>query len=163
MNPSQNGAGKALARIDDVAGTFELMVLFRLAGQEFGLMASQVREIINIRHATRIPNSQGVIEGVINLRGRILPVFNLRKRLGFPTPGQSGGARTVMVVDPQTLPGGVADAGLLVDEVADVLRVSEENIDRNASTIAGSDIVDGTVKLGSRLVTLLDLNGLLAT
>lgn len=159
----QQASGSALARIEDTAGSYHLMVLFRLAGQEYGLLASQVREIINIRHATRVPNAPGVIEGVINLRGRILPVFNLRRRLGLGEAEDSAGRRrTVMVVDPQTMAGGLADAGLLVDEVADVLRIPEEDIDRNAGFLGASTLVEGTVKLGRRLVTLLDLHSLLA-
>ncbi|MCC7477939.1 purine-binding chemotaxis protein CheW [bacterium] len=155
--------------------SFDLLVVFRLVGQCFGLMASNVREIINISTTTRVPNTAAHIEGVVNLRGRIVPVFNLQRKLALqqadshqpaalPEPEeQEAGShprRTVMVVEEDG-----ALCGLLVEEVTDVVKISAESVNTAASRIErpGSGYVLGTVTLeGGRLATLLSLEALLA-
>lgn len=156
--------------------SFDLLVVFQLAGQCFGLLASNVREIIHIRQTTRVPNTARHVEGVVNLRGRIVPVFSLSRKLDLAIAAQSAppvvteeglidfepGAvrRTVMVVEEE---GGLA--GLLVEQVTDVVKISMADIDLSASAVEkkGSGFVWGTITLeGDRLVTLLHLEALLA-
>ncbi|MCB1220413.1 MAG: purine-binding chemotaxis protein CheW [Planctomycetales bacterium] len=140
----------------------ELLVVCRLGGQEFGLFANIVTEIIAIKQFTRVPNSSDCIDGVINLRGRIIPVFNLRTRLGMPEVGQDQyDNQSLMVVDSDG-----DDASLLVDQVADVIKISTRDIDDSAAKLGrnGSDgLVSGTVTIDNRLITLLNLAGLLGT
>lgn len=153
---------KALAKVSakDGAG-FDLLVVFQLAGQEYGLFASNVREIIRRKDTTRVPNSAPIIEGVINLRGSIIPVFNLRRCLNLH-PGEEeeeGINQVVMVVEVND-----TEAGLLVDQVSDVVKISENEIDQTASrveTTATKQVIEGTVKLPGRLITLLRLESLL--
>jgi purine-binding chemotaxis protein CheW len=138
----------------------DLLVVFHLAGQEYGLLANAVREIIRRRATTRVPNSSQFIEGVINLRGRIIPVFSLRRRLGLPEGADDPSAnQAVMVVECDG-----DDAGLLVDMVSDVVKITAAEVDFSARQVeAGRDrqYIEGTVKLPGRLVTLLKLPPLL--
>jgi purine-binding chemotaxis protein CheW len=141
--------------------TYSLLVVFHLAGQEFGLLADAVREIIRRRDTTRVPHASPHIDGVINLRGRIIPVFNLRSRLGLPpaTADDKSANQAVIVVE---LDGN--DAGLLVDKVSDVVKISSADVDTSACRVeAGrqTQFLEGTVKLQDRLVTLLRLEPLL--
>ena len=141
---------------------FDLLVVFHLADQEYGLFASSVREIIRRRPTTRVPNSAAIIEGVINLRGSIIPVFNLRKCLDSTHVEDGEGInQIVMVVEVND-----TAAGLLVDQVSDVVKISEKEIDRTSQKVeAGSSkqIIEGTVKLPGRLITLLSLASMLET
>lgn len=151
----------ALAKVSaDKGAGFDLLVVFQLAGQEYGLFASNVREIIRRKATTRIPNSAPIIEGVINLRGSIIPVFNLRRCLNLHQDEEEEGInQVVMVVEVNN-----TEAGLLVDQVSDVVKIAENEIDQTASRVestATKQIIEGTVKLPGRLVTLLRLESLL--
>ncbi len=141
---------------------YDLLVIFHLADQEYGLFANSVREIIRRKPTTRVPNSADIIEGVINLRGSIIPVFNIRKCLGTELDETDESAhQIVMVVEVSD-----SEAGLLVDQVSDVVKISENEIDRSSKKVeAGSSrkIIDGTVKLPGRLITLLSLESMLET
>ncbi len=140
---------------------FELLVVFKLAGQEYGLLAGTVREIIRNRDTTRVPNVAGHVQGVINLRGRIIPVFSLRKRLGQPEiEPELVAAQTIMVVESDG-----SDAGLLVDAVADVVKITSSDINLSVQKVESGmarHFVHGTVILGQRLVTMLVVEALLA-
>jgi len=142
------------------AAGYDLLVIFRLAQQEYGLLASSVREIIRERALTRVPNSAPCINGVINLRGRIVPVFNLHRRLGLEEAGKPGAAkRAILIVEHDG-----NDAGLLVDEVSDVVKISEREVDHSAQLLELTGMkhyLEGTVTIGERLVTLLRLGALL--
>lgn len=141
---------------------FDLLVVFRLLDQEYGLMASGVREIIRNRATTRVPNSSEYIDGVINLRGRIIPVFNIRRRLQMAeAEAEMQADLTVMVIESEG-----NDAGLLVDRVTDVVKIDESQVDQTVSYIkglAGKQYIQGTVDLGGRLVTMLKLEPLLSS
>jgi len=151
---------QALVPVEEKEASFDLLVVFRLIDQEYGLMASCVREIIRNRNRTRVPNASRFIDGVINLRGRIVPVFNMRRRLGLEE--EEVGRRdecTIMVVESED-----NDAGLVVDRVADVVKIDDTSIDRTVSQIKGlmgSQFIAGTVDLNGRLVTMLKLEPLL--
>ncbi|MCB1217327.1 purine-binding chemotaxis protein CheW [bacterium] len=140
----------------------ELLVVCRLGGQEFGLFANIVTEIIMMKQFTRVPNSQQCIDGVINLRGRIIPVFNLRTRLQMaPASDEQYANQSLMVVDSDG-----DDASLLVDEVADVIKINTRDIDDSAAKLGNSvdgRLVSGTVTINDRLITLLNLGGLLGS
>jgi purine-binding chemotaxis protein CheW len=155
------------------AEALELLVVFSLCGQKFGLGAAEVREIIRIHEATRVPNAAGSIEGVVNLRGRILPVINLARKLDLaeaglqPVQGTDSAAhagadaarRTMMVVERDN-----GLAGLLVDEVNDVVKMSRSEVTpARLGAEEGAGYVCGTLTLGDgTLVTLLQADSLLS-
>jgi purine-binding chemotaxis protein CheW len=152
---------RALAKAAEVtARSYDLLVVFKLAGQEYGLLANNVREIIRHRSMTRVPNAPPCILGVFNLRGRIVPLFSLYQRLGLEALRAAGTTeRAVMVVEYEG-----SDAGLLVDEVSDVMKIGLNAVDRSAmkaESTAGRQYIEGTVVVGERLITLLRLSSLL--
>ena len=134
------------------------LVLFDLASEHYAIDSSIVREIIRMQGITRVPGAPSFVEGVTNLRGRVVPVLDLRKRLDLPVKDRNKDTRIVVV--------NVAghDVGLVVDGVSEVLRIPTAVIEPPSTIVAGedSDYVRGIAKLESKMVILLDLDILLA-
>ncbi|HHW15345.1 MAG TPA: chemotaxis protein CheW [Firmicutes bacterium] len=129
------------------------LVVFSLAGEDFGVPIDQVREIIRFTAVTKVPKAPVSVLGVINLRGRVIPVVSLRERFGFPAE-EAGNATRIVVSD---LAG--QTAGFVVDAVTEVLRLDEGAIEpppASASTV-DSAFIKGIGKIDERLIILLDL------
>ncbi len=134
------------------------LVVFRLAQDTYGFDIDAVREIIRMQEITRVPNAPENIEGVINLRGRICPVMDLRKRLGVSLGDATADSRIVVVeIDGE-------DVGMIVDAVTEVLRVPTDRIQPPASLVVTADmrVVEDIVNLGDRLIIVVELGALLA-
>jgi purine-binding chemotaxis protein CheW len=135
------------------------LVVFDLASEHYGVDISDVREIMRMQNITKVPGAVSYVEGVINLRGKVLPVLDLRKRLGLKVAEQTAESR-IVVVD-------IADGevGVIVDAVTEVLRVPNSAIEPPSSMVAqgNSDYLRGIAKLTDRLIILLDLNKLLSS
>lgn len=134
-------------------------VSFVVAGEEFGINILKVQEIIRPVDITRVPHAPEFVEGVINLRGRILPVIDLRTRFGFPERTQDDETRIVVVeIGNQTV-------GFMTDAVQEVLRVDVTSIEPAPELAVGIDAhyLRGVAKLEERLLILLDLEGILST
>ena len=129
---------------------------FRLGGEEYAIDISAVQEINRMTEVTKVPNSPPYIEGVLNLRGRIIPAVNLRKKFGLPEREYDRHTR-IMVVDVEG-----TMVGLIVDAVSEVLRISPETIEPAPEMSAGvnSKYIRGVGKVNGRLVILLDLERL---
>lgn len=131
------------------------LAIFKIGDEEFGVEISQVIEIIKLIAITPIPKAASFVEGVIDLRGRILAVIDLAKRLNLKSHLRSEKTRIVVVeVDGKII-------GMVVDEVTEVLRLSSENIE-SVPQVIGSAIehscIKGVGKLGGgRLLILIDL------
>jgi purine-binding chemotaxis protein CheW len=137
------------------------LVTFRLGNEEFGVDILKVQEINRMMDITRIPNAPPFIEGVINLRGKIIPIVDLRKKLGFDSGnGQSEKTTRIIVVE---LDGLVL--GFIVDSVSEVLRIPENTIEPPPSIVGGveSDYIEGVGKLDNRLLILLELKKLFSS
>ncbi len=133
------------------------LVSFRLGEEEFGIEILKVQEIIRMRDITRLPNAPGFIEGVINLRGRVIPVIGLRKRLGMEALARGKETRIVIV----EIAGGVF--GFEVDAVSEVLRISSETVEAPPRLKqGGNEYVSGIGKLENRLLLLLDMQRLMS-
>lgn len=133
------------------------LVTFHVGDEEFGVDILRVREINRLMEITRVPHAPDFVEGVINLRGQVIPVVDLRKRFGLPAVARDKHARIVVVELTDKV------MGFLVDSVSEVLRVPR-NILEPAPSIAGgidSRYIQGVVKLEDRLMILLDLHRLL--
>lgn len=135
----------------------EIQIVTFSLDEQYGIPINQVQEIIRVGSITRIPNSPPNMEGVINLRGRILPVLNLRRRLKLPETDITKKSRVVV-----TEVNG-KDIGLLVDAVLQVIKVSSEFIDNAPEEVLDidSDYITGVCRLQKGLVILLDLERLL--
>jgi purine-binding chemotaxis protein CheW len=137
-------------------GTSQLVV-FSLANEEYGVAIGQVQEIIRPQGITRIPGMPTFIEGVINLRGKIIPIIDLRDRFGLAQKEADSNTRVVVAeVSSQTV-------GLVVDSVSEVLRLANDAIDPLPPTITNIDgeYLKGVGKLDRRLIILLDLEKVL--
>ncbi len=133
------------------------LVVFDLSTEAYGVDIGAVREIIRLQDITRVPRTPEFVEGVINLRGKVIPVVDLRKRFGLPAEEESKENR-IVVVDI-----GAQDIGVIVDAVTEVLRIATESVEPPASVIttADSEYLLGIAKLDSRLIILLDLEQVL--
>ncbi len=134
-------------------GTILQLVTFKLGTEEFGVDILKVQEINKMMNITKIPNAPTFIEGVINLRGKIIPIVDLRKRLGFRDQPYDKSTRIIVV----ELDGLVL--GFIVDSVSEVLRIPENTIEPPPSMVAGieSEYIEGVGKLDDRLLILLEL------
>ncbi len=132
------------------------LVTFKLDVEEFGIDILRVQEIIRIMNITKVPNSPEFVEGVINLRGRVIPVVNLRKRLFLPHIEQDNKTRVIVVeLSDKTV-------GFIVDEVNEVLRIPRSITEPPPEMTAGidTDYITSVGKLEDRLLILLDIEKL---
>ena len=134
------------------------LVTFKLENEEFGVDILKVQEINRMVTITKIPNAPPFVEGVINLRGKIIPIVDLRKRLGFNGKSYDQSTRIIVV----ELEGIIL--GFIVDSVSEVLRISESTIEPPPSIMGGieSDYIEGVGKLDNRLLILLELSKVFA-
>jgi purine-binding chemotaxis protein CheW len=134
------------------------LVVFELANELFGVDIAAVESIIKMLPITRVPQSPEFVEGVINLRGKVLPVIDLRLRFGLPAVEVTKSNR-IMVI---TLGG--TEVGMIVDGVSEVLSISDEDVEPPPSMVTSvhSSFVVGIAKIDTRLVILLDLKKILS-
>lgn len=134
------------------------IVAFSLGSETYGVDIAQVREIIPIQKIVPVPRAPDFVEGIINLRGRVIPVLDLRHHFGFEKKKQDPDQRIVLTeVDGESI-------GVIVDSVSSVLRIPEASIEPPASVITGDDIeyIQGIAKVGSNLIVLLDLTKIIS-
>ncbi|HBG46135.1 MAG TPA: chemotaxis protein CheW [Deltaproteobacteria bacterium] len=133
------------------------LVTFRLGNEEFSLDILRVQEIIRHMEITRVPKAPDFVEGVINLRGKVIPVLELRKRFGLGSNERTNETRIIVVeVDDKTV-------GLKVDAVSEVLRLPADRVEPPPAIATGvdSDYIKGVGKLDGRLLILLDVEKVL--
>ncbi len=134
------------------------VIIFHLADEVYGIEALYVQEISRVSEITRVPRAPTLIEGVINLRGSIIPVLDLRRRFDLPRSGYTRDTRMIIVE-------GLGEVvGLIVDRVAEVLSISPDLIDRSPTFLTGpvdSESLIGVAKLKGKLVVLLNIDKVL--
>jgi len=135
----------------------EQLVVFGLASELYGVEIGRVQEIIRMQVITEVPRAPQFVEGVINLRGGIIPVVDLRKRFGMGDEAHDKDTRIVVVEM------GGQRVGLVVDRVSEVLRVPKSDIEPPSAlvTTVDSAYLRAIAKLEDRLVILLDLDRVL--
>ncbi len=134
------------------------LVTFSLDQEEFGVDILRVQEIIRMMEITKVPKSPEFVEGVINLRGKVIPVIDLRSRFGLDSHAYDKDTR-IMVIDINNM-----IVGFVVDAVSEVLRIMADTVEPPPPVVAGieSDYISGVGKLKDRLLILLDLDRLLS-
>jgi purine-binding chemotaxis protein CheW len=134
------------------------LVVFDLSGEAYGVNIETVREIIRMQAVTYVPDTPDFVEGVINLRGNVNPVVDLRKRFGLTVGDETDDSR-IVVVDI-----GGESIGVTVDAVTEVLRISEDAVEPTSALMTTKDsfYIEGIAKLGDRLLILLDLERVLS-
>ena len=141
-----------------VAEATEHLATFFLDREEYGVDVRQVQEIRRMSEITSVPRAPEFIRGVINLRGRILPVLDLKRKLGLGEVEAGRATRIVVVRVGERL------LGLLVDGASQVLKVAVSRIEPPPEEVLekGGDYIRGVAKLDDRLIILVDLGRLLA-
>jgi len=132
------------------------LVSFHIGGEEFGLDILRVQEIIRIQALTRVPNSPDFVDGVINLRGKVIPVVALRRRFGLEELAHDKQTRIVVVEVRGTV------LGFIVDSVSEVLRIPKDTVEPPPRLgKVEREYVSGVGKLDNRLLILLDVDRLM--
>lgn len=132
---------------------------FVLADEEYGLEILKVREIIQMMDITGVPNIPDYVKGVINLRGKVIPVVDQRLKFGMPEAERSD-QTCIIVVNL-----GNVETGIIVDSVSEVLDIAEEDID-DTPAFGGSidtDFILGIGKIGESVKILLDISKVLCS
>jgi purine-binding chemotaxis protein CheW len=133
------------------------LVTFGIGEEEFGIDILKVQEIIRTMAITKVPNSPPYVEGVINLRGKVIPVIDLRSRFNMECRSHDSHTRIIVI----ELHGMII--GFVVDEVSEVLRIQSNTVEPPPPVVAGveSEYIKGVGKLENRLLILLDLEKLI--
>lgn len=129
------------------------LVVFKLGREEYGVSILQVQEIKRMTDITRVPHTPDYITGVINLRGSVLPVVDLKKRLDLPAQTHTDHTRIIIVKIDEIV------VGMVVDAVSEVLAIDQENIESPDAVVGGvaANFISGVGKLDNRLLILLNL------
>jgi len=147
--------------IDSERGTVSLdtiqVVAFQLGNEEYAVDILKVQEINRLLSITRVPRSSEFIEGVVNLRGNIIPVINLHKKFHLASSGDANEKRIIVFQFDDV------KAGIIVDKVSEVLQISSLDIEDTAKVYSSADAesIRGVAKVDDRLLILLDLQKLL--
>jgi purine-binding chemotaxis protein CheW len=129
------------------------MLSFRLGDEEYVLPVDDVREVLKSRELTIVPNSPPHVLGVTSIRGTVLPVIDLGKRLGLPPAVRDEKAR-IIIISPDD-----EDAGILVDQVTGVVRISPDAVRPAPETVEqGAEFLKGIARKDDSLYILLDLH-----
>ncbi|HEX3032874.1 MAG TPA: chemotaxis protein CheW [Bacillota bacterium] len=134
-------------------------VIFQLGQETFALDIAKVWEIINFQQITKVPQATEFIEGIINLRGKVIPVLDLRRRFGLSAVDDNKAMRIIVV----EIAGHVT--GLMVDGVSEVLRFSDEIVEAPPAAVTNvdEDFIEGVAKLQDRLIIILCIEKVLAS
>jgi purine-binding chemotaxis protein CheW len=129
------------------------VVSFELGKEEYGVDISQVQEIIRMVEITHVPRAPHFMEGVINLRGQLIPIIDLRTRFGMSRTEHTKSTRIVVTEI------GNKKVGIIVDSVSEVINIPIEQVEEAPDMIAGvgTEYIQGVGKVGDRLIILLDL------
>ena len=135
------------------------LVSFKIGSEEFGINIMKVQEIIRMQEITKVPQMPHFIEGIINLRGNVIPIIDLRKKFGMPIIDITNDSRVIVV--------SVLDRimGIIVDGVSEVLRLNDEQLQPPPPIISniGREYIKGVGKLDDkRLLILLEIDKVLS-
>jgi len=144
-----------------VAGREGKYLTFSLAGEEYGIGILKVKEIIGMMEITRVPQTPSYVKGVINLRGKVIPVIDLRKKFGLEAGEYT--ERTCVVVVEVSREGGQILIGSVVDSVSEVLNIREGEIEETPDFGVRLDtqFILGMAKAGDGIKLLLDIDRVL--
>lgn len=135
------------------------LVTFSIGEEEFGVDILKVQEIIRTMEITKVPRAEAFVEGVINLRGKVIPILDLRRRFKLPSKAHDKHTRIIVIEMNNMI------VGFVVDSVSQVLRIPSNTVEPPPPVVAGvdSEYISGVGKLQDSLLILLDLNKLLSS
>jgi purine-binding chemotaxis protein CheW len=159
MNRSAQVMGQAVKAMPDREGKY---LTFTLADEEYGIGIRKIKEIIGMMHVRSVPKTPPFVKGVINLRGKVIPVIDLRVRFGMPVSSHTD--RTcIVVVEIEGSEGNVVTTGIIVDSVSEVLNIKADAIEDTPAFGAAVDTryILGMAKVGESVKLLLDIDRVL--
>jgi len=133
------------------------LTVFTLADKEYGVDISQVREVIRMKEITPVPDTAEFVEGVISLRGHVVPIISLRKKLGLEEKPTTSTNRIII-----SRPGNHF-VGVIVDSVTDVISIEGGDITPPNEVLQKAKYLVGVAKLGERLILVADMEKLLSS
>jgi purine-binding chemotaxis protein CheW len=135
------------------------LVVFRMEKEEFACDINDVREVLKMVRVTPLPRSLDFVEGVINLRGEVIPVIDLRKRFGLSEAERTDDSRIIIVEVEDRM------VGLTVDSVTEVTRLGNTQIQEAPTQVAGqqTNLIMGVGKINDRMLIILNLDRILTT
>lgn len=135
------------------------LVTFSIGEEEFGVDILKVQEIIRTMEITKVPRAPIFVEGVINLRGKVIPIIDLRSKFGLQAREHDQHTRIIVIEITDMI------VGFVVDSVSEVLRIPASTVEPPPPVVSGleSEYISGVGKLEDRLLILLDLNRLLSS
>lgn len=144
-------------RPEHAGGEFQEYLCFRVADEKYAVNIMDLKEIIKPREVTEVPRVPGFVSGILSLRGIIIPVFDLRKRLGLARVGETGKERIIVVKK------GEEFCGVLVDEVIQVVRIAGSTLEPPPAVLDGidRDFVSGIGRFDRQMLILLNLEKIL--
>lgn len=132
------------------------LLSFILAEKEYAISIESVREVRRIKGVTPVPQALDFIEGVVSLRGKVVPIVNLRKKLGFPTTATSVFSKVIITeAHNHTL-------GIIVDNIIGVISLEESNVEPPDELLNRAEYLIGVGKVNKRLVLIVDIEKLLS-
>jgi purine-binding chemotaxis protein CheW len=133
------------------------VIVFQLNDEEYGVEVGQVRSIERMQHITRVPRTTDFVKGVINLRGVVTPIIELRNRFGIEEIEATDSTRIIIVAVDNM------EVGLIVDSANDVVDVPHDLVEPPPQVVGGleADYLRGVAKIDKRLLILLNLNKVL--
>jgi len=148
-----------IAEKSDKRSSSNKYMTFKLAAEEYGIEIQKVRELIGLLEITRVPRAPEFIRGVINLRGKVIPVVDLRVKFGM----ESAAATSQSVIIVVQLGATGLTMGILVDEVLEVRAISGDDVEPppNFQSQAVADFILGVGKADKRIIFLLDIDRVL--
>jgi purine-binding chemotaxis protein CheW len=134
-------------------------VKFSVGEEEFGVDIKLVREISKLQEMLKVPNTPPFIEGLLNLRGQVLTIFNLRKRLGMKDQEFDENSKIIIVWYNDI------QIGFTVDKVSEIIKVEDVNVENTPPSITGVDkrFLSGVIRTGEKLLLTLDLTRVLSS
>lgn len=160
MIEEQKAMSQAVAAMAEREGKY---LTFSLAGEEYGIGILKIKEIIGMMPITAVPRTPEFIKGVINLRGKVIPVMDLRLRFGLPAIDYT--ERTCIIVVEIEGQAGTVQVGIVVDAVSEVLNIKAEDIEATPSfgSRMKTDFILGMAKMNGGVKILLDIDRVLSS
>ncbi len=160
MGQAENVLNDAVRHTAEREGKY---LTFSLAGEEYGIGILKIREIIGMMAITPVPETPLYVKGVVNLRGKVIPVIDLRLRFGMHEIDYN--ERTCIIVVEMKTPGGLVPIGIVVDSVSEVLNIKAEDIEDTPEFGArlNTDYILGMAKMGKGVKLLLDIDRVLCS
>jgi purine-binding chemotaxis protein CheW len=133
-------------------------IIFKLAIEEFAVEITDVQEIIKLKEITKLPQTAHYFEGVIDLRGEIIAVLDLRKKFGFEEKNNDNASIIIINVNGLNI-------GFIVDDASEVIRISQESISNSNAEMVGikDEFLEGIARVDERLIIILDMSKLISS